>query len=163
MKIATLTLLLALTPGAWAGSYYVCTDASGKKSFQSQPCTGDVKSEQRDYEVSEQPQTSNASNGSGSNDLAETLFRDNKLRKLDRDIKKSVQQLDKHTKSMERELRALRLKKTRANNNMAGAQWETSISEEMNAVTTKYQTILENERSRLQSLRDERNRIASEE
>lgn len=40
MKIATLTLLLALAPGAWAGSYYSCTDANGKKSFQAMPCNG---------------------------------------------------------------------------------------------------------------------------
>ena len=32
--------LLTLASNTWAGSYYSCTDANGKKSFQAMPCDG---------------------------------------------------------------------------------------------------------------------------
>jgi predicted RNase H-like nuclease (RuvC/YqgF family) len=150
--------LLTLASNTWAGSYYSCTDANGKKSFQAMPCGGQSESKKHEYESYEPPaqQTSYSPSAKSPSELADDLFRDNKIRQLDRDITKSERKLDQQTKSMQQELNALRSKKLRANNNMAGAQWETSISEEMNSVTTKYQTLLENERQNLSRLRDER-------
>ena len=57
---------------------------------------------------------------------------------------------------MNGELSALRQKKSYANNNLAGAQWQTSISEEMSAVTAKYQTMIDAEKDRLAHLREQR-------
>ncbi len=63
----------------------------------------------------------------------------------------------RHIESLRRELNdeldALRAKKAMANNNLAGATWEQSISEEMNAVVSRYDArirSLEAEVSRLQ-------------
>lgn len=47
---------------------------------------------------------------------------------------------------MERELAALRKKKRYASNNVVGATWESGISEEVSAVTSKYTTLLNIER-----------------
>lgn len=150
--------LLTLTSNTWAGSYYSCTDANGKKSFQAMPCSGASESKLHEYNDTQPSaqQSSYEPPAQSQDELANNLFRDNRARQLDRDIIKSERKLDQQTKSMMQELSVLQSKKLRANNNIAGAQWETSISEEMNAVTTKYQTLMENERQNLSRLRDER-------
>ena len=87
--------LLTLTSNTWAGSYYSCTDANGKKSFQAMPCSGASESKLHEYN----------------------------------DTQPSAQQ---------------------------SSYEPPAQSEEMNAVTTKYQTLMENERQNLSRLRDER-------
>lgn len=55
----------------------------------------------------------------------------------------------------DRELAALSAKKGRANNNLAGATWEASISSEMNAVATRCDT-------KARDLKDEADRLRAE-
>jgi hypothetical protein len=155
MRYLTLLILLA-APWAWAGSYYVCTNANGQKTFQSAPCGGDTTTaERKDYEV-HQPVSPSPAYSLENNALAQDLIKSNRLRQLDRDIKKSEKNLSAHGSDMEKELAALRKKKSLANNNLAGAQWENSISEEMSAVANKYAALMDTERDRLTRLRDER-------
>lgn len=52
-------------------------------------------------------------------------------------------------------LAALRAKKAQANNNLAGAVWENSISEEMSAVVARYDV-------RIRGLREEIRRLEGE-
>lgn len=158
MRYLALFFLMA-APSAWAGSYYSCTDANGHKTFQSTPCDADATtSERTDYQIktvtSSQPQYTIANNP-----LAQDLINSNRARQLDRDISKSEKTLDRLGENMATELSALRLKKSRANNNLAGAQWESSISEEMSAVTNKYKALMDAERDKLSQLRDERAQI----
>lgn len=47
MKAIALILLMMFAPGAWAGAYYVCTDANGKKAFQDTPCGSEVAQEKK--------------------------------------------------------------------------------------------------------------------
>lgn len=56
---------------------------------------------------------------------------------------------------MSGELAALRAKKAQANNNLAGAVWENSISEEMSAVVARYDV-------RIRGLREEIRRLEGE-
>jgi hypothetical protein len=53
----------------------------------------------------------------------------------------------------------LRAKKTRANNNLAGATWEQSISDEMQAVAAEYDMKLRKATKELDELKMQRSQI----
>ena len=61
-----------------------------------------------------------------------------------------------YQKSMDSELAALQARKASANNNLAGATWEQSLSTEMQAVTAKYQTKIKTAQERIAGLRQEK-------
>jgi hypothetical protein len=64
-----------------------------------------------------------------------------------------VGQINAHRAQCDGELRALQVKKQSANNNLAGAQWETSISQEMTAISTRCDTRNRELRDDLESVR----------
>ena len=154
MKYLIFALLLLPAIPSSAGSYFVCTDSSGKKSFQDKPCSESQKQHSQKYET----ESITSSSGYDYNplQLADQLGKDNRRRQLDRDIDKSEKKIRDYSRQMDSEIAALKAKKLRANNNIAGAQWETSISGEMTAVTAKYQALMDNERDRLSQLRSQR-------
>ncbi|MDV7391114.1 hypothetical protein RZS08_07170, partial [Arthrospira platensis SPKY1] len=57
------------------------------------------------------------------------------------------------------EMASLSRKKQFASNNLAGATWEESISEEMNAVAQKYDALIRNDQSRIEQLRAAADRL----
>lgn len=146
---------VALLPSlSVAGQLYVCTDGAGKKSFQAMPCEGGVASEVREYEVREVAPAQSQGLATDS-DYYKKMKADNRRAQLNRDIKRSENKLKRYQSSMSKELAGLKAKKSRANNNLAGAQWENSISTEMQAVTEKYKNLMDAERSSLDRYRDE--------
>ena len=60
------------------------------------------------------------------------------------------------------ELAALRAKKAHANNNLAGAMWEQSISQEMSAVVARYDVRIRAIRGEIERLQGERARLAAQ-
>ncbi|MBX3680776.1 MAG: hypothetical protein KF710_11410, partial [Rhodocyclaceae bacterium] len=60
-------------------------------------------------------------------------------------------------------LMQLALKKRRANNNLAGATWEASISTEMEATTTRYKARMDAAQSKLNVLIEQRTRLEGRE
>lgn len=146
---------VALLPSlSFAGQLYVCTDGAGKKSFQEMPCSGAVTSEVREYEVREIVPSQSQGLATDS-DYYKEMKADNRRAQLNRDIKRSENKLKRYQASMSKELAGLKAKKSRANNNLAGAQWESSISTEMQAVSEKYKNLMDSERSNLDRYRDE--------
>lgn len=146
-------LIIAATLAAsssWASQVYVCTDKSGKKSFQQTPCAETHHAEVKTYDTgligTEMPAVD-----------IEQGIKDRDLRKLDRDIRASEKRIADYQQSMNSELNILRSKKRHASNNLAGAQWEDSISSEMNAVTARWDSMIRTEQSRLENLRNQRN------
>ena len=63
------------------------------------------------------------------------------------------------TRRMGAELDALKTKKKQANNNLAGATWEASISQEMLVVTQRYQMKATADQLKLEQLREQRARL----
>lgn len=142
--------MAALTAGAaQAAQVHVCTDKDGKKTFQQVPCEGAKTSETKTYEVQ------NVGTEMKKLDIEQGIT-DRNNRQLDRDIKKSEDKITEYQQAMSRELSLLRSKKRHANNNLAGAQWEESISSEMNAVTAKWDSMIRTEQGRLDNLRAQR-------
>lgn len=62
---------------------------------------------------------------------------------------------------MNAELAALRAKKAQANNNLAGAVWENSISEEMTTVVGRYDLRIRAIQGEIERLQGERESLAS--
>ncbi|WP_297533461.1 hypothetical protein [Thalassolituus sp.] len=151
-----LAVLFLLPVVAVAGQYHVCTDENGKKSFQTMPCNDADQSEVREYEVRESLGGSGPSAGLPTDsDIYKQMKADNRRAQLKRDIKKGERAIDRYQKQMSGELAALRARKARANNNLAGATWEQSISAEMQAVSDKYGNLIGVERDRLTEYRRE--------
>lgn len=84
------------------------------------------------------------------------MERTNTISRIDREIREIEYEIENDQKSMDRELTELKGKKGRANNNLAGATWEQSISTEMQAVTEKYRAKFDYSRDRISTLRAQR-------
>ena len=151
-----LLMLLFAPLFASAGQYHVCVGADGKKSFQDKPCADAARSEVREYEVRQPVGGVAPSVGLPTDsDIYKQMKADNRRAQVERDIKKGERAIDRYQKQMSSELAALRARKARANNNLAGATWEQSISSEMQAVSDKYANLIDVERDRIGVLRDE--------
>lgn len=154
-KLSASILFLMAAFGANASQVNICTDAEGKKTYQQMPCKDAVKAESKVYE----------STMIGTN--MESLDFDGEdkkmqIRQLNRAISVSRGRISKHQTAMNREMAILRQKKQYANNNLAGAQWESSISNEMSAVGAKWDSMIRVEQSNLDRLREQVSSLESE-
>lgn len=142
---------------SYAGQYHVCTDANGKKLFTSDPCPEDHVTATKSYKTST---SDHQGSGNSSVNLEENKsyqsMRDNNRRlELKRNIKKSENNLQSFEARRDAELAKLRLKKSSANNNAAGAIWLQSISTEMGTVNDRYKSKIESEQRKLDRMLDE--------
>ena len=154
MRHLLLASLLSSFGAANAATVHVCTDADGKKSFQTMPCAQGVKADIKIIETtpSQSPGTYDPSAKAAA---YQQMRSDNERRQAGRDIRRSENRIVDYRNNMQRELSLLRKKKNYANNNLAGAEWENSISTEMQAVTSKYSTLIAAEESKLANLRQQ--------
>ena len=156
MRSAFLIFVCFFSSCSLAGHYHVCTDANGKKSFQAMPCNDTEQAEVREYEVRKSLGNSGPSvELPTDSDIYKQMKADNRRAQLKRDIRKSELAIERYQGRMTAEMAALRSRKVRANNNLAGATWEQSISAEMQAVSDKYGNLIDVERDRLGVLRKE--------
>ena len=146
-------LFFSLSSFAASEQYHVCTDPEGRKTFTSQPCADDESAEVRTYRRS--AGSSSSQRLSTDNPIYQQMKADNRRAEILRAKKQHRNNIEAYSNKMSKELAVLRAKKARANNNLAGAAWESSISEEMNSVTTKYTTLIDVERDRLSDLDSE--------
>lgn len=155
MKHIIMLSLLVMAGFANAEQVYICTDANGKKQFQQRPCQENTKSEEKVF----------TADMVGTNMESLDFDEEDKnmeIRQLNRDISASRSRISGYQKSLRLELDALRSKKRYANNNLAGAQWEDSISNEMNAVSAKWDSMIRVEQSNLDNLRSQLADLKSE-
>lgn len=149
----------ALTTPAAQAQIYKCTVA-GKTVFSDQPCDADAKpldvrpasGRGTDQRLSDGAPINASSNPQ---ELLSRMERDRRIRDLEHEIRARRSRIGDEQSAMDREIAALRQQKARANNNLAGATWEKSISEEMNAVVGRYDV-------RIRTLQDEINRLESD-
>ncbi|MCB1890369.1 MAG: DUF4124 domain-containing protein [Rhodocyclaceae bacterium] len=91
---------------------------------------------------------------------ADGMRRERIARDLAYEIRNAELNIESLQDRMAAELDALRSKKSRAANNLAGAAWEQSISTEMQAVATRYQADIAAERARMADMRDRLQAVA---
>tara|TARA_B110000211_G_scaffold15953_1_gene16703 strand:- start:34477 stop:34977 length:501 start_codon:yes stop_codon:yes gene_type:complete len=142
---------------SYAGQYYVCTDANGKKLFTSNPCPEDQAATTKSYK----PSTTSTNSAQSSrvnledNESYQSMRDNNRRLELKRNIKKSESNLQSFEARRDNELARLRLKKNSANNNAAGAIWLQSISTEMGTVNDRYKSKIESEQRKLDRMLNE--------
>lgn len=172
MRLVIAIVVTLAAPGAQA--QYKCTGSDGRVSFQQTPCEDRQRQEAvrlRDAlqpipprpRVSESvaptpPQAPTAADQPRPTEspytrLNEMLSRERRTLELEREIQATESAIDYRNNQLTAEMAALRSQKQRANNNLAGATWEQSISTEMQAVAIKYKTQNDNDHERLKKLR----------
>jgi hypothetical protein len=79
-----------------------------------------------------------------------------KNRKIDRDILNHQNKINKYKKQMSIEINNLKVEASLANNNLAGARYESAKSNEMNAVANKYNSLITTEQKKIDMLYKEK-------
>ncbi len=155
-----------LSSSAFAGQYYVCTDAAGKKLFSQSPCAKGSSAEVKTYEnhlattpddesdVSHSPASTSKKLATES-DSYRAIRDGNRRNEITRDIKKTEQKISELERRRDLELALLRRQKSYANNNLAGATYQQSISTEMQTVTDRYASLINNHRDDISRMRTE--------
>lgn len=155
MRYLLMALMLQIGT-AGAAQVHVCTGADGKKTFQSMPCSGSAAvAEVKEYKVAPPSEAAGDNRLTTDNPIYQQMKADNRRAQLERDIKKAERNIEKYRQKMDAEIAALRNKKRYAANNQAGATWEQSISTEMQAVSSKYTSMIDVERDRISQMRQE--------
>lgn len=137
---------------------YKCIEATGKVAFQQTPCLGSQKQQVLKIQAVNPPQPSPAAQTSSPQPNADqrmlnNLSHDRRIRELQQQIEQTESNIYQRNAQMDAELALLRQSKSAANNNLAGATWEQSISSEMQAVTQKYKNMNDADFERLRQLR----------
>lgn len=149
--ILTATLACATA----SADVYKC-QKDGKTVFSDQPCSQGAE------KINIKPASGHADSVSEADAVAASkAFVDKtnanaKRNALDADIERAQDRINSLQNDRDRELAALREKKQRANNNLAGAVWEQSISNEMIAVNETYSSKISAAERTLANLRAKR-------
>lgn len=163
MKRIVIVFGCALCAHTWAGVYKCKVD--GQVVYQASPCASgghELKIDLRPARAADQPKQAGAS-ASGAKAVGARYTRQSELvflvqseiQNKRRAIRRHQKKIKVYQKRMRRELAALREKKRYANNNLAGAMWEQSISMEMQSVTQKYRQLIEVEEFEIKTLREQ--------
>ncbi|MEM6582713.1 MAG: DUF4124 domain-containing protein [Pseudomonadota bacterium] len=122
---------MADSPAFAQADFYNCTNDRGATVFSDKPCGADADKQTVGHAVE---------TGERPNDSAAwaTISADKKTRDIERDQKLAV----------------LKNIKRYANNNLAGAQWEQSISAEMQAVTDQYTAKIDAKKREIERLEE---------
>ena len=169
MKIVNLIAIALLSCLGTANAGLYRCEVDGKIVFQDRACsnakTGGAIVLSHPTAKSAPPLAAAASNSAQAtagkptpqqitDDWMASQAREQAERKRQRKINALTQEREALVKAMEAELAHLLLKKTAALNNLAGATYEQSISSEMQAVTTGYDTRIRAKDEELKQLRE---------
>ena len=144
--------------------FYKCKDKWGQPIFSQRPCgdnaeTGTVSGPEHTggpvTPSAAAPATS--SEGPSAWDKIEAA---NALREANREIDRREAQISSLERERDQKLAALKNKKRYANNNLAGATWEESISSEMQAINDQYQSKIDSQRRKIDRLQEQADRVA---
>jgi hypothetical protein len=154
--VAVLAYFIALPA---TGEVFKCVE-DGKTVFQDRPCSAagvaiTVTPANRTNVPESEPGKAPAEPRSLTKlrEHTQSMELERRQREIAYAIRDSEQEIDGYRTQMDRELAALQYKKSQANNNLAGATWEQSISTEMQAVSEKYRTKIQIARDRIVDLR----------
>jgi len=154
--------LILLAPPAFGQQMYKCPDPSGIVKFQQMPCTLQGGGEAVTVKPIPSSGIVNLETSEDSKriqNLTNQMGRDRRLLEIDREIGNLESRIDSDRSAMSNEMARLKRKKAFAANNLAGATWERSISEEMSAVAAKYDAMIRSSQSRIDQLRKEEDRL----
>jgi hypothetical protein len=137
---------------------YKC-QAKGQTSYQQVPCAGGAAQATLSAPDAVADDAARASRARFETDNAARLVA-SRRKSIDEQIAYNQTRIAAYESMMDSELVALRAKKNRARNNLAGATWEQSISSEMEAVAANYATKIRIAQDEIDALRKERLTLA---
>ena len=158
--LVTVTLLAFWVTPALAVNK--CVEDTGKVVYQSAPCPTTSKGSEMTLQQAAPAAVVSPADAEELKRLQQTagaMERERKLKEINRDIGRAEDLIASYRQSMNNELNALQQKKQRANNNLAGATWEQSISAEMSAVSQKYDALIRNEQTQIERLRTDADQL----
>lgn len=169
MKRVLGALLWGMLAGSAQAQVYKCVGPNGTTVFADAPCAAgakpiDVRPAAGQYVVPSPvnaPATGDASTPAAAPSLQQRADTAARRRGLQNQIDFQERKIGAKTDEMNAKLDELRQRKRYANNNLAGATWEQSISQEMNAVSASYDSELRGLRDELSRLRTERDRLGN--
>jgi len=141
---------------------YKCPNAAGILQYQQLPCEGGEATQIKSIRTSGVPEEEASEKTGQINQLTKQMGRDRRLSEITREISTMEGRVDNYRRAMDSEMNRLKNKKMYANNNLAGATWEQSISDEMNAVASKYDSMIRAAQNRIDHLRKEEDRLREE-
>jgi len=161
MKITISILMVAATVGANA-QVYRCT-VNGRAVYADAPCGTESRSIDARPAAGTSPSTSSVGTPDPATESSAALAKRADVaarrRILNDDIDRKQARIKTLRGEMEQRLEALKAKKSYARNNLAGAVWEQSISDEMMAVATSYDNKIRSEERELSELRKQLSEI----
>lgn len=152
MKHLLFFIFSAVASCAMAGTINKCV-IGGKTVIQDAPCPNSA-SLVKSYNQSA-PAAPIGSDLARQKDFLTQGKREREIRDLQHRIEQTEISIYNSRAAMSNAISALQQKKTAANNNLAGAVWEQSISQEMSAVTDKHTTDIQVKQSSLGRMRKE--------
>lgn len=139
-------LLITVTPVAHAQSVYKCTGPDGRVTFSQAPCAIDAET----YDVTvDRPRDEDAE---AARSRVDSIDLERQRRAHDLRIDEARRRLTKLEVARDDELDALRQQQARAANNLAGATWLQSIATEMQVVTLRYDSQIDEVRREIEQL-----------
>jgi hypothetical protein len=157
MNFVILVITVVLSFQAHAGFYKCVVD--GKTTFSGTPC-GDTAEElmlkisKPNEEKTPTSRKQVSSRTERANKFLEQAENERAALGYKRKIIKSEKRIKKLHRLMDTKIALLELKKSRANNNLAGATWESSISQEISTVLDRYKIKIESKEAKLRSYRE---------
>lgn len=162
MHLSLWVSLTLLAPPALGQPMYKCPDPSGVVKFQQMPCTlqgGGEAVTVKPIPASGIVNLETSEESKRVQQVTHKMSRDRRLLEIEREMGNLESRIDSDRSAMSNEMARLERKKSSAANNLAGATWEQSISEEMSAVAAKYDAMIRNSQSRIDQLRKEEGRL----
>lgn len=173
MSRLTVSLVVSVAVAPVHAQVYKCKDPSGTTIYSAQPCAINAKA--IDLRPASGPSRQAASTAAPVSPSAETPSAESAPRNLvqrgndaaqrrilDDDITRKQREIAAMNSEHEAEQAALREKKGRARNSLAGATWEQSISDEMQAVAAAHNTRVSIAQRELEDMRARRARMRND-
>ena len=149
-----LVVLLIGSFHAQAGIYKCVID--GKTTFSGEPCSDSAQ------ELNVQIRTPNKQEVDTANSRHERISKALNIKSIENKIENSEKKVEELQRSMDRDTKKLALKKSYANNNLAGATWENSISTEIRGVIEKYKVKITSEEEKINTYRSQLEKALAE-
>lgn len=148
---------LVLVGGLAEAKIYRCNEG-GKLVFSDKPCSATGQEVQPGPGTGNFVQTDygNSTASAADQEFFEKTAQDSQRIILDNDITRKEKQIRALHGELNERLEELRLKKLSAANNLAGAAWEASISQEMSAITQEYNLRIQTRERELRELQKQR-------
>lgn len=164
---AVVGVVLALAAAVPAGAAGVnkCTDAKGRVSYQTAPCPQGQAAASMPTQTTTVPAASGVAPDAQAEALrrqSEAVLRNGRLRDIARNVRDAENRIADYQTAMRKEMDHLSARKAYATNNLAGATYEQSLSAEMQAVASKYDSLIRAQQVRIERLRADEERVRNE-